>query len=92
MASDEWADAERQAIEARATGEKAASELPQPADPIDRAAFWSRVEAVAESKKWAALSEAKHTDQHPWWRLGLAVGKSAEPLRQQFYRRFGDAE
>ena len=61
--------------------------LVEPEDPIDRAAFWSRVEAVAESRKWDALADAKDGG-YPWWRLGLAVGKSPEPLRQQFYRRF----
>lgn len=89
MATDEWTDAEHQAIAARQGGVTAAENLDEPAESIDRAAFWARVEAVAENNKWQALDEAKE-DGHPWWRLGLAVGKSAEPLRQQFYRRFGD--
>lgn len=87
MATDDWTEAERQAIEVRDLGQDAVASLDEPKDSIDRAAFWSRVEAIAESRKWEALADAKDNG-YPWWRLGLAVGKSPEPLRQQFYRRF----
>ena len=76
MATDDWTNAERQAIDVRDLGEDAVESLDEPKDSIDRAAFWSRVEAMAEARKWDALADAKN-DGYPWWRLGS--GRREEP-------------
>jgi len=91
MATEDWTKAEQQAIEARAEAGTAFEQIVEPETHIDQAAFWARMEVLAETRKWEALVASKEGGQQ-WWRIGLAVGKSPEPLRQQFNRRMSKGD